>query len=145
MSYPQVMADVGLEPLLREEAAHYVLPLVGREVDQLCIDYAVTLVVDGTDTIRLESPFTLHVDGNTQVVDPERLETVAAVLQLHRAVVTRAEAGKDGSLTVSFDSDRWLRADAIQDGEAWEIGGGLPPVTPSYFIAAQSGGGVRLS
>jgi hypothetical protein len=93
-----------------------VLPLVGREVDQLCIDYAVTLVVDGTDTIRLESPFTLHVDGTTQVVDPERLETVAAVLQLFRAVVTRAEAGKDGSLTIDFDSDRWLRAEAIEDG-----------------------------
>lgn len=64
------------------------LPLVGREVDQLCIDYAVTLVVEGTDTVRLESPFTLHVDGTTHVVDPERLDTVAIVLQLHRAVVT---------------------------------------------------------
>ena len=82
MSYPQVMADVGLEPLLREEGAHYVLPLVGREVDQLCIDYAVTLVVDGTDTIRLESPFTLHVDGTTQVVDPAGLEAGIAALRV---------------------------------------------------------------
>ena len=106
MSYPLGMTDVGLDPLIREEATHYVLPLVGREVDQLCIDYAVTLVVEGTDTVRLESPFTLHVDGTTHVVDPERLDTVAIVLQLHRAVVTRAEAGKDGSLTIAFDSDR---------------------------------------
>ena len=86
MSYPLGMTDVGLDPLIREEATHYVLPLVGREVDQLCIDYAVTLVVEGTDTVRLESPFTLHVDGTTHVV-----------------------------------------------------------VTPSYFIAAEPGGGVRLS
>lgn len=145
VSYPQVMADVGIDPQLREEATHYVLPLVGREVDQLCVDFAVTLVVEGTDTVRLESPFTLFVDGATHVVDPERLDTVAVILQLHRAVVTRAEAGKDGSLTLHFDGDRWLRVDPIDDGEAWEIGGGLPPVTPSYFIAAEPGGGVRLS
>ncbi len=145
MTYPQGMADVGLDPLIREEATFFALPLVGREVDQLCIDFAVTLVVEGTDTIRLESPFTLHVEGTTHVVDPARLETVAVILDLHRAVVTRAEAGKDGSLTLDFDSDRWLRVDASDDGEAWEVGGGLPPVTPSYFIAAQPGGGVRLS
>lgn len=139
------MADVGVDSLIREEATYYALPLVGREVDQLCIDYSVTLVVEGTDTIRLESPFTIHLDGTTHVVDPERLETVAVVLHVHRAVILRAEAGKDGSLTIDFDNDRWLRVAPIDDGEAWEIGGGLPPVTPSYFIAAESGGGVRLS
>ena len=51
MSYPLGMTDVGLDPLIREEATHYVLPLVGREVDQLCIDYAVTLGVEGTDVM----------------------------------------------------------------------------------------------
>lgn len=139
------MTDAGLDSHVREEATHYALPLVGREVDQLCIDYAVTLVVDGTDTIRLESAFTLFVDGTAHIVDPERLDTVAVVLSLHRAIVTRAEAGKDGSLTIDFDGDRWLRVDPLDDGEAWEIGGGLPPVTPSYFIAAEPGGGVRLA
>ena len=49
MTYPQGMADVGLDPLIREEATFFALPLVGREVDQLCIDFAVTLVVEGTD------------------------------------------------------------------------------------------------
>ena len=139
------MAGVQLDPLIREEETHYALPLVGREGAQLCSDYAVTLVIEGTDTIRLESPFTVHLDEVTHVVDPERLDTVAVVLQLHRAVVTRAEAGKDGSLAIAFDGDRWLRAEPVQDGEAWEIGGGLPPVTPSYFIAAEAGGGVRLA
>lgn len=144
MAYPQAMAGVQLDPLIREQETHYALPLVGREVDQLCIDYAVTLVVEGTDTVRLESQFTVHMDGVTHVVDPERLDTVAVVLHLHRAVVTRAEAGKDGSLTIDFDGERWLRVDPAEDGEAWEIGGGLPPVTPSYFIASEPGGGVRL-
>ena len=52
------MAAVMTELGIREEADHFVLPLTGREVDQICIDYAVTLVVDGTDTVRLEGPFT---------------------------------------------------------------------------------------
>jgi hypothetical protein len=138
MSYAAVDADV------REEETHYLLPLVGREVDQLCFDYGVTLVVEGTDTIRLETPFTVHLAGQTVVVDPERLETAAVLLSLFRAVVTRAEAGKDGSLVVEFDDDRWLRAEAISDGEAWEIGGGLPPVTPSYRLVSLPGGGIHL-
>ncbi|MBK8468533.1 MAG: DUF6188 family protein [Candidatus Phosphoribacter sp.] len=138
------MGNKTADCLMHEESTHYALPLVGREIDQICVDYAVTLVIEGTDTVRLESPFTVFIDGRTYVVDPERIHTVAVVLELHRAVVTRAEAGKDGTLHLAFDEDRWLHADPIEDGEAWEIGGGLPPVTPCYLIAAEPGGGLRL-
>lgn len=138
------MADTAVDSQVREESTHYVLPLVGREVDQLCIDYAVTLVVEGTDTVRLITPFTLLIGGRTHRVDPEDLDSVAIVLQLHRAVVIRAHAAKDGTLIIDFDDGRELRVSPDPDGEAWEIGGGLPPVTPSYLIASQAGGGVRL-
>ena len=138
------MAETAVDSQIREEATHYVLPLVGREVDQLAIDYSVTLVVEGTDTVRLITPFTLKIKGRTHRVDPEDLSTVAIVLQLHRAVVIRAHAGKDGTLIIDFDDSRELRAVPDVDGEAWEIGGGLPPVSPSYLIASEPGGGVRI-
>ncbi len=138
------MAGAAVETEIREERTHYVLPLVGREVDQICVDYSVTLVIEGTDTVRLITPFTLHVAGLTHKVDPEDLESVAIVLGLHRAVVVRSHASKDGSLILDFDGDRELRVAPDPDGEAWEIGGGLPPVTPSYLIVAEAGGGVRL-
>jgi len=138
------VSGTAVETQVREERTHYVLPLVGREVDQLAIDYSVTLVIEGTDTIRLITPFTLHIAGTTHLVDPEDLDTVAVVLQLHRAVVVRAHASKDGSLIVDFDGDRELRVAPDPDGEAWEIGGGLPPVTPSYLVVCEPGGGVRV-
>lgn len=138
------MAGTSVDPQIREESTHYVLPLVGREVDQLCIDYTVTLVIEGTDTIRLITPFTLHIQGLTHKVDPEDLSTVAVVLQLHRAVVIRAHAAKDGTLIIDFDDGRELRVSPDPDGESWEIGGGLPPVSPSYLIACDAGGGIRL-
>lgn len=138
------MAAVMTELGIREEADHFVLPLTGREVDQICIDYAVTLVVDGTDTVRLEGPFTLSDGAMTLLVDPQRLDTVAPVLDLFRAIVIRALAGKDGSLILAFDDDRQLRIEADPDGEAWEIGGGLPPVSPSYRVISQPGGGISF-
>ena len=133
------------ESRIREEADHYVLPLVGREIDQICVDYAVTLVVDGTDTVRLEGPFTLSIGATTHLVDPQRLDTVTPVLGLFRAVVIKAYAGKDGSLALAFDDDRHLRIEADPEGEAWEIGGGLPPVSPSYrLVSLPAGSGVQF-
>ena len=67
------MSDVMVEPTIREEEDHFVLPLTGREVDQVCVDYAVTLVIDGTDTVRLDSPFTAvsytHLRAHETVLD----------------------------------------------------------------------------
>ena len=79
------MSDVMVEPTIREEEDHFVLPLTGREVDQVCVDYAVTLVIDGTDTVRLDSPFTVSFPDRTLLIDPQRLDTVAPVLELFRA------------------------------------------------------------
>ncbi|MGV1007599.1 MAG: DUF6188 family protein [Dermatophilaceae bacterium] len=138
------MTSAATEAQLREETQQWVLPLVGREVDQLCIDFAVTLVVEGSDTVRLATPFTLEVDGQVHTVDPEQTETLLPVLGLHRAVVMAAQAGKDGILQLRFDGDRVLRSEPDDDYEAWEVGGGLPPVTSSYHILAKAGGGVAV-
>ena len=135
-----------VEPTIREEEDHFVLPLTGREVDQVCVDYAVTLVIDGTDTVRLDSPFTVSFPDRTLLIDPQRLDSVAPVLELFRAVILRAWAGKDGSLVLMFDDDRSLRIEPDPDGEAWEIGGGLPPVSPSYrIVALPTGSGIEFS
>lgn len=140
------MSKAALDSEVREEATKFVLPLTGREVDQICIDYAVTLVIDGTDTVRLDSPFTVSFPDRTLLIDPQRLDTVAPVLDLFRAVILRAEAGRDGSLLLSFDDDRSLRIEPDPDGEAWEIGGGLPPISPSYrIVSLPAGSGIEFS
>lgn len=138
------MASAAAKVHLREEAEQWVLPLVGREVDQLCFDYAVTLVVDGTDTVRLATPFTLEVNGATHSVDPEQPETVVPVLRLFGSVVLGAQAGKDGTLELRFDGDRVLRSLPHPDYGAWELSGGLPPVSTAYHLQAKPGGGVAV-
>ena len=138
------MASAATEAQLREETERWLLPLVGREVDQLCIDFAVTLVVDGTDTVRLATAFTLELDGQAHTVDPEQTATILPALGLLRAVVVAAYAGKDGRLELRFDGDRVLRCEPDEDYEAWEVGGGRPPVSSSYHILAQAGGGVAV-
>jgi len=138
------MASAATEVQLREETERWLLPLVGREVDQLCIDFAVTLVVDGSDTVRLATPFTLELDGQVHTVAPERVETILPALGLLGAVVVTAHAAKDGRLELRFDGDRVLRCEPDDEYEAWEVGGGLPPVTSSYHILAQAGGGVEV-
>ncbi len=132
------------EPQLTEHADEWVLPLVGREVDQICLDFAVTLVVDGSETVRLAAPFALDVGGEVHTVDPQHLASVPPVLGLHRAVVTAACAGKDGVLQLRFDRGRELRCEPDDVEEAWEAEGGLPPVTAAYQIAAKPGGGVSI-
>lgn len=129
---------------LTERQDQWALPLVGREVDQICVDFAVTLVVEGTDSVRLATPFTLTVAGEVHHVHPERPVSILPVLELHRAVVLAAEASKDGVLSLRFDGDRVLRSDPDEHDEAWEVGGGLPPVTPAYQVVAKPGGGVSV-
>jgi hypothetical protein len=138
------MASAATEVQLREETGKWVLPLVGREVDQVCFDHAVTLVVEGSETVRLATPFTVAVDGTVHSIDPEQPETVVLALRLFGAVVLAAEAGQDGTLELRFDGDRVLRSEPHPDYEAWELNGGLPPVSSTYHLQAQPGGGVSV-
>jgi hypothetical protein len=138
------MTQVIPETVLREESTYWALPVVGREVDQVCVDFAVTLVIDGSHCVRLAGPFVVHVGGVNHEVDPAELETLAPVLSLFQATVTAAQAGKDGTLELRFNDDRWLRVQPQLDDEVWEVSGGLPPVTESYRLTALPGGGVAV-
>ena len=103
-----------------------------------------TLVVDGTDTVRLATAFTLELDGQAHTVDPEQTETILPALGLHEPSSSLPTRARTARLELRFDGDRVLRCEPDEDYEAWEVGGGLPPVTSSYHILAQAGGGVAV-
>jgi hypothetical protein len=128
---------------LREETDHFVLPLVGGVVDQLSIDFAFTLVVDGTHTVRMSRPLRYHDGSVEHVVDPADIESVVPLLGLHQAVVREARADKDGTLLLRFDGARTIVVTPDEEYEAWEVSGGMPPVTPDFQIICPPGGGVE--
>ena len=88
--------------------------------------------------------FTLEVGGTSHRIDPEQPETVVPVLRLFGAVVVAAQASQKGSLELRFDGERVLRSEPHQDYEAWEVNGGLPPVSAAYHLQAQAGGGIAV-
>ena len=55
---------------LREAADDFVLPLAGGTVDQICVDFAFTLVVDGMHTVQIARPGRFHDGSAEHVIDP---------------------------------------------------------------------------
>lgn len=132
------------DEVTRDDAGRWVLPWGGREVDQICVDFAVTFVVDGCHSVRIGTAFTAQVGQQAHQVDPADIQTVAPVLAFHRAVVRSAVAEHDGTLRIDFEGGLGLLAPPDPADEAWEIDGGLPPVTPGYRLVAKRGGGVLV-
>lgn len=128
---------------LREEADHFVLPLAGGIVDQLCVDFAFTLVIDGTHTVRMSRPLRFHDGAVEYTIDPAETSTVVPLLGLHQAVVREARADKDGTLRMRFDLARTIVVSPDEEYEAWEVSGGMPPVTPDFQVVCPPGGGVE--
>ncbi len=128
----------------RDDSGRWVLPWDGRVVDQICVDYAVTFVIDGCHSVRIGTPFVARIGDQTHEVDPADVQTVAPVLAFHGAVVRSATAERDGSLRVDFVDGLSIAVEPDAAYEAWEVDGGLPPVTPGYRLVAAPGGGVRV-
>lgn len=110
---------------LVEADDHWRLPLDGRQVERVCIDFAVTLVFTGGLELRIEQPFVItRSDGSDALVVPEaEPEHLAPVLELARGDVARAEAFKDGHLELSFSDGMSLGVPADEGFEAWELVG----------------------
>jgi hypothetical protein len=110
---------------LVEAEDRWVLPLSGRSVDRLCIDFAVTLMFSGGLELRIEQPFVVQRADGSEVLlvpggDPDRL---GSVTMLARQTVVEAEAFKDGHLRISFSDGAILGAPADEGFEAWELVG----------------------
>ncbi len=113
------------EGTLVETDDRWVLPLSGRTVDRLCLDFAITLTIRGGLEVKLESPFVLQRADRSEVLlvpdgDAERL---SPVMSLVRGTATRVEAFKDGRLEVVFADGSKLRVPADEDFEAWQLVG----------------------
>ncbi len=130
------------EARLHESSGVLRLPIVGGEVDQLCIDFAFSLVIDGTHTVRMSTPISYTNGSGTLDIEPSDTGAIHPLLGLHQAIVTEAWASAEGVLHLAFSDNRTIVVAPSEDYEAWEVAGGLPPVSPVYSAVCLPGGGV---
>lgn len=81
-----------------ESGDRWVLPLAGRGVERLCIDFAVTLVFGGGVELRIEQPFVLQgAEGSETLVvpegDPDRLAPPRTTRNHCRGLLPRLPSG----------------------------------------------------
>lgn len=112
---------------LVEAEDHWRLPVAGTVIDQCCFDFAVVLrlgIGNAGWEIRISQPFVVTAqDGTEQLVIPEELAHVEAVLALLRLAVEEATAYKDGRLELRLAGGSMLQAPPDEGYEAWEAAG----------------------
>lgn len=76
-------------------------------------------------TVTLEGTFVIVRPGQDDLsVDPgPPFKNADAVLELHRAAVTRFAASEDGTLRIDFDGGRAIQAERDQHYESWNVHG----------------------
>lgn len=78
---------------------HWMLPVMGQSVTQLCPDYAVTLRLANELAIRIEQPFVITTRSEERLIVPEAdADQLTPVLKLVRTTVTEGAAFDDGHL-----------------------------------------------
>lgn len=114
--------------VIRSEARRsWLVELESASVTQLTVDWAINLIIESGAvrwTVRIESPFVVHMDDNEQLVVPEDPATAAPVLQVLRRSVSQIEAADDGHLVVLFGDEGRIEVPAAEDYEPWEIADG---------------------
>lgn len=104
---------------------HWVLPVAGQSVVQLCLDYAVTLRLGNDVTVRIEQPFVIASEGGEErlVIPDGESDRLAPVLSLVRATVTEGLAFEDGHLELTFAEGTRVSVPSAEDYEPWEVVG----------------------
>ena len=128
---------------LREDVGRWVLPIEGREVSQIRIDYTFELVIEDV-RIRIACPFEITRGGTTARIEPEKVETLAPLLSLHKATVRSGIARKDGLLELEFEDDTLIKVGPHDRFEAWEAVSEYPPVSRDFKLIAVPGGGLSV-
>ena len=121
-------ALVGNWVTLREEDDRYVLPYRNRRVNQIVVDHALTLVLDGHVTLTIESPAMLTQgaitapDGASDRLVPgtQQVEKALALFGTH---VLSSVAFKSGALRVVFSNGLHISVFASEEYEAWQARG----------------------
>ena len=99
------------------------LPLAGREVARLVLDYRLTLQFLGGDDdldLAIATPFAVVDEGRTDLVDPEQPESLGPALTLLRRVVESVIVREDGGLELAFTHGPRLSVPPDPNYEAWE-------------------------
>ena len=104
---------------------HWVLPVVGQPVAQLCFDFAVTLRLGNDVAVRIEQPFVISADGGAErlMVPDGEPDLLAPVLRLARATITEGLAFDDGHLELTFAEGTRVSVPSTEDYEPWEVVG----------------------
>jgi hypothetical protein len=127
---------------LIEDDDRWLLPYRGMQVDQICVSYQLSLVLDGGAEITVEAPALLTVgsvsapDARPVELVPER-QDVAAAMPLFGTRILSSVAFKSGSLRVVFDSGLHLSVEPDPAYEAWGVTGPL-----GMRIVCMPGGGL---
>lgn len=109
---------------LTRSGDNWKLPLDGQDVTQLRFDFAVTLMFEGGQILRIETPFTVKSDGHSDLVNPEGgVSDIAPALALARTTVESGTAGTDGSLRMTFSNGFEISVPPGDEYESWQFSG----------------------
>ena len=107
-----------------EEDDRYVLPLAGRSVSQIQVDFRFGLCfyANGPNAeIAIEGKIRLLANGQEAVFDPNNPSSMGPLLILFGKSVVWAHAFKNGALKVLFEGDLLLEVDPGEKYEPWEV------------------------
>lgn len=104
---------------------HWILPVAGQSVAQLCLDNAVTLRLANGVSVRIEQPFVITARGDRDrlVVPDGDVDRLAPILGMTRALIGQGLAFDDGHLELSFVGGTLVSVPSAEDYEPWEVAG----------------------
>jgi hypothetical protein len=95
----------------------------GQAVVGVDFGYSVAVRFGGGYEVRVETPFTLRIDGVDRTIEPGRDGDAPAVAQLSGQVVSLARADDSGGLRIDFAGGARLLAVPDSNYEAWTVAG----------------------
>lgn len=109
---------------LIEQVDRWILPLDGRVVVEVLLEYTVLLRFDDGSVVVIEAPFVLRKNGQEHLIDPE-----GDVIELIRlrpfadAVVAEATALKTGALRLDLIGGTVVEVSVLDGYESWTFSG----------------------
>lgn len=103
--------------------SHWVLPLNGRKVIQLRLDFAFGMEFGDSASefsLRIYTTFAIENVNGTVTCDPERLSECGPALRILHSEVVHARAFKNGHLKLDFTNGSTLSVAPNLEYEAWE-------------------------
>ncbi|RFA06820.1 hypothetical protein B7R21_18410 [Subtercola boreus] len=118
-----------------------IVPVVGQTVTQVLFDYAVTILFEGGQQLRLETAFQLGAARVQPVtVAPEvSLQAAASILGVLHSSVANAVLEESGQLVLEFSSGETLTIGPDESYEAFTFNG-----SHGELLVALPGGGLTF-